>query len=255
MKLEITIYKCSGCSVWGKYASEIKKHCSISSGCCDRVPICYTFEQEVDDPAANDNILYKTPGPKPLDIYELIRGRTYAFDSAVGDRIDYLFETEGLIDKCLGANMGDAVPSHLVRLFVHLWGQNAPMRFQSIFVHAGTVYEIIHDYEEGNVTTQEYGSALSYFNDSFYEEFLGFIRDLCVDEIPARRPDLQGKVQHILEWTEREDNMLTIRDVYEKNEKYIKYRHRAQSVVTHANILRTSLKNAIATSKATPRRN
>ena len=235
------------------YPSIINKHCQGTIRCHGQYPVEHTFTGlEFQDSLERQPGQRRAPGPKPLDINTLIRGRIAAFeDDAFDERIEYLFNTEGLLNECFKANAGDCVPSYATLLFIYLWGSKAPPRFQSIFTYRGLVYEVGTDADEAIIVRND--TITKYFNDSFYEDFLECLAHICRVSIPQRRPDLNGKAQHILDWTEREDNLLTIRDVYEKNDKYNKHRKTAHLVVIHANKLRFVLKNAITASKTAPK--
>ena len=188
----------------------------------------------------------KPSGPSPLEVDDILQGRTPAFEgSALDDRIEYLFEKEGLVDTCMKSRTG--VPGNLVFLFRYLWGPDAPIQFQSIVVFKGKVYEIEEDDDNGNVMFGEYKTVRTYmFEGNFLNNFIECIHSICSVSVPLRRPDLKGHASHILEWIANSMNGLAVSDVFEKNDLYEKHRKRAENVVNKANTIRDVLKNAIS---------
>jgi hypothetical protein len=255
MNLTVTLFKCSGCSFWAKYQSEIQKHCKVSSACINQVPLKDTFELDFRVPVdftSREPVARQKPGAKPLDIEKILRGRELAFTTDQDDdifdrRVDYLFETEGLIDKCMRANLtADKVPERLVNIFSNLWGNLAPKEFQSIIMYRGKVYQVEGTLSDGGIDYIEYPSITMYFNDSdFLQNFLDSVNIICTESVHYRRPELQSYARHILDWIESPKNMLTVRDVFLKNDAYYKHRKTAKDVVGAANRIMHALKRAI----------
>jgi hypothetical protein len=198
-----------------------------------------------DDPSS-DIYERNPPGPVPLEVDSILQGRMPAFEeSALDDRIEYLFEKDGLVDTCMKSRTG--VPGNLVLLFRYLWGPDAPIKFQSIVVFKGKVYEIEEDDDNGNVMFGEYKTVRTYlFEGNFLNNFIECIHSICSVSVPLRRPDLKGHASHILEWIASPMNGLTVSDVFEKNDLYEKQRKRAENIVNKANTIREVLKEAIS---------
>ena len=230
MKLDISIIKCSGCNAWSKYLSEIQKHCSTSIKCSGQTPITKTFELEFpENEPPKCTVKRRKTGPPPLDIHSILYGRVPAFtadesDESFEQRIDYLFDTEGLLDKCITTGN---VEQRIGNLFSVLYGHLAPEKFQSIIMYRGKVYAIDDTYTNGEVSFDEYPSIHRYFKDSdFFEHFLTCMLSICKTSIPTRRPDLSNHAHHIyklINFTNVGDK-LTILDALVKNDTYMKYR-------------------------------
>ena len=249
MKLDITLFKCSGCSVWSKYQSEIEKHCTTTKKCIGQVAIKETIEHEFtvpDDLPPRRPIERQRPGPKPLDIESVLQGRNIAFrhyfsdEGAVAEAIDrrndYLFETEGLLEECI--TMG-SIEERLGNLFTVLFGHRAPESLQSIIIYRGKVYVMEGTTPEGVVQYTEYHSIFRYFKESsFFEDFLERVDRILIESIPSRnRQDLNNHVEHIYKFIKNVENKLTLLDALSKNDNYEKYRKRSPDMVKKASEL------------------
>ena len=263
MKLDHTVYKCSGCSLVRMFPSAIHAHCRLSLGCKDKIPEKYTFELDFPDHTESQSLSERrTPGPTPPNISHIFRGRIPAFDNDVNDddliftrRIEYLFNTDGLIDTCMEASVNDKVPAYILYFFRALWGDLAPKEFQSIIVHRGQVFEIRSvDDETGAIKKYDsYPTIRKYFTEgNFLTNFRVCIQLICTTYIPIKRPDLSGKAEHILEWIMKSTNDLTMQDVFDRNEKYDKQRKKCDIVVKRAARILDTLTNILKETKIPP---
>lgn len=262
MKLDHVVYKCSGCHFIRMFPSAVHAHCRSSLGCRDQTPVKYEFKLDFPDQEKScttcPNIPRTPPGPKPLDINSILHGRLAAFDddddTTYMRRVDYLFSTEGLIDKCFQSTTNDKVPGYIVKLFFSLWGNHAPKEFQSIIMYRGKVYEVTFAYDDGTINYEEFISIHNYFTSSnFLGNFRECIQDICTVYIPRYRPDIVSRANHIIEWIQKSDdgseNSLTMQDVFDRNDKYHALRKKCDKMVGKANRISSTLANAIKSTK------
>jgi hypothetical protein len=236
----LNVHYCSMCQYVNQYESTVKSHIKRMACCHDAHVLPYTIEFTLPDGGSStDAYERKTPGPTPLQMEKILQGRVPAFEmSALDDRIDYFFATEGLVDTCMNSDTG--VPDVLALLFRSLWGPDAPVRFQSIVVYKGNVYEV-----GSTLDINVYNTVRSYMlQGKFLENFLKCVFSIC-DVINAQRPDLKSHVDDIIEWTLSPKDQLCLMDVFEKNDVYEINRKRETNTIHRARRVYVDLKSAI----------
>lgn len=251
----VTLHYCSACAYTSEFANRVQRHTNSSKSVCKHARIlskvidvdfpCFPCDEHIQKPRSK-------PGPVPINAENVLAGRAPAFsDDGIDARFEYLFETPGLLDTILGENM--KVSTKLSKLFRHLWGPDAPEKFQSIGVCKNKVYEILEF--ENTHCCNEYKSVRNYmYEGAFLTNFIECIESLCSVSIPLHRPDLVARVDHILGWISRPYRGLTMMDVFDKTEAYERKRKGASAVIKRAKEIYEVLKDAIAGVPLKPQR-
>ena len=215
-------YKCSCCSYVTTEASRMARHFKQSSRCTDATP--FEAEGSFAFPKVPDTSHRRiAPGPKPWDASSHFQGHIPAFeDDALDQRIDYLFETPELLDKLLAPRPRPETILLLRDIYIALWGSKAPPHFQSIVARSTTyVYlESVSDLGEYHIATAPNKTE---FEKKVIEELFAFLKTVCRDSIPTRRPELQDRADSIcFSLLEYRHMGLSYIDYITKNDLYTK---------------------------------
>jgi hypothetical protein len=189
--MDITLHKCTACSKMHWDRGNMLKH--VASQACrgaHLVPVSGRVVVE-DGQDQSQQERRNKPGPRPINIPELLRDRIPAFEAGDEARIDFVFAGIGdLADRLL-----DALPEHVPNLmFREIWSSVAPLKFQSIVLARGILHEVL-----GDNTVASTRKALSggFMTQAFVREFAIYTVELahhiCKYSVKARRP----------EWAER----------------------------------------------------
>jgi hypothetical protein len=221
--MDITLYECSKCKTWHHEQSKLRKHLAQSTECAgaaiSRKRGRVLFDEAQASAATEQQTKRHKPGPKPFDVEERMSGRIAAFDDGDDERVDYLFDTPGLLDELL-----DSVTSvHLVAPFMLrvLWGKHAPERFRSFAVYRNCVYEMSG---AGCVTNR--GPLRKKFVRELTKYILDLVETILTVSLPARQPEKSDRARRLLSQL----NMvyiqgITLRDGLERNALYLKYKN------------------------------
>jgi hypothetical protein len=198
------------------------------------------LETDIDDVRSqNIPVRHRTPGPKPLDIGPILDGRDpvftndYTMDPTFLKRNDYLLGTEGLLEKCITTG---TIESRLGRIFSHLYGSEAPEKFQSIIMYDRKVYVVDEINESGQTSIAEYSSIHAYLSEStFYKEFLDSVSEFCRNAIRRGGMGLEFHLNHVYDFINKGGNgELLLVDVCLRSDAYEKYRRKYPDIVRNA---------------------
>jgi hypothetical protein len=142
-------------------------------------------------------------GPKTESIRDILSGRIPARDEGDEARIDYIFDTPGVLESMLNAHIDD-LPSVM---FVRLYGSSAPNRFRSIVLLRNAVlnqrmaYEVpcddAFDEDEAGDAETVYESTLmtrAYATD-IAKYVLALAESIFLVSVPIRASHLRAKAR------------------------------------------------------------
>jgi len=142
--------------------------------------------------------------------------KEHAFDDkGLDSRMDYLFDTTGLIDRLLSS---DDITCTLASFYKCLWGDEAPSMFQSI-VSIWNAYVYLHDDNDARMEDKHV------FQERMIKVVFDFVRGAIQFFVPRLRPDLVERIlyfqDHLLEFGEcivaREDAGVGISEEFSSN--------------------------------------
>jgi hypothetical protein len=155
-------------------------------------------------------------------------------DPTFEQRNDYLLGTEGLLEKCITTG---TIESRLGRIFSHLYGYEAPEKFQSIIMYDKKVYTVDDvNYESGDTFIAEYSSIHAYLSESnCFEEFLDSVSEFCRNAVRRGGMGLENHLNHVYNFINKGGNgELLLVDVCLRSDAYEKYRRKYPDVVRNA---------------------
>ena len=248
MKVDIVLYKCSGCTYINTSSSRISQHTQLTQ--CKGCKTVRFVLSDVDIPESIPDVsqLQKQKrGPKPFDIDTYMKNKVPAFtEAACDERLEYLFETPDVLHACFKGEFGI---QNIIACFSFLWGSRAPLKFRSIVKYHKEIH-VLEDVDEDTgepLTINSYKSIKEFINLGFLTEFFDFLDSMCRFSIPARAPELRGKGERILEIIQIQQGGFTLQDAMESTSEFQKNRHKVPELNAKSKQIRTALRNAIET--------
>lgn len=240
--MHITVYKCSRCGKMHYDASNMRKHiANICQGSTlEKQPGVVVVPSVIEAPPEEPRTARIKPGPKPLDLNVVLRGRIPAFSEHGDDeRIEYIFGSN-LIERLLQTTCED-IPSFL---FEHAWSSRAPEHMQSLVLYRNTIHEVqTLDDETGEVTYLPRGTLTKRFIKDMAVYTLELAYAIAKDSVIMRAPELRHDANRLLARLREQIDGVSLRNAIKHNHgrKNMLIRRRVEATLSKLNHVMTTL--------------
>lgn len=231
--IELNVYMCGKCGYISTHPSRAVYHQKHSTSCSTEDAVIQgTATCNFPEPVLEERTKTK-PGPKPFDYDTYFQG---VIPSDEWDpRIEYLFETPGLLDRILSKGCL-IVPS---LFYAYLWGARAPKHFQSVVADSHGYVELHERNEEDGTFGYTRHTAKRDFTGKMLVSIFEFMTSIMEHSIPYRNPELLHKMREIhYTLTCEKSDSVTFLDIITRSDKYNQKRRTLHEVTTrHAKAL------------------
>ena len=137
MRLDFTVYKCSGCRYLSTVLSRVQAHFKMKTGCAHQIVVNFQAHilVPVDVPVDTLEAAMATRVPSGLSTKD---------QWGIDERMEYLLSSPKVLSACFDAvRLDDYTGVDIsIKLLTHLWGCKAPRRFQTVFTYNHTMYDL-----------------------------------------------------------------------------------------------------------------
>lgn len=248
----VRMYKCSNCMYVSSVRCLIVHHTNNARVCEGEDVVDAIGTVVFPNPPVEKATSPVTRGQRRWDPVVFFKGRIAAFsDEAFDTRLEYLFDTEGLVDQLIGRHQVDDILSLPMKVYEALWGKDAPLEFQSIVAKCNS-YAFVESVDiEGEVWPDS--ETMPVFERRTTEELFEFLRTLFSISIPLRRPDLEDHCRALAtRLLDHRDGGMTYIDYITKSSAYRMNRKYRQptSIPEEAKIILQNISSVMKNVKA-----
>ena len=263
-RLDFTVYKCSGCRYLSTVLSKVQAHFKMKAGCAHQIVM--DFRAHIVAPRVSEKVVVPVvvaSVPTHTRLEAAMATRVPSGLSALDDldtlgideRTEYLLSSPEVLLACFDRKAAQRIHpisgvDISIKIFMHLWGSKAPRRFQTVFTHNHTMYDLRAVEDPLDPSTVDL-TTIDDFNDFMVNLYAALDEIALATSSNALRVGEQlaavaGDYREALcgKW-------MTTLDVLDHTPQYERLRKKDTSRVKFANALKTAVRGVVKKTRFT----